>query len=244
MKKGNEDNFFSVAGSNTHKGIFKYSRDQLMKCLNEMSKEFKLNGADELIIAAFDQAHEISRLVKFTEHLSDKIPLSDQDRYLVYLNLCNVVKCNPESAEHVINGQNSWLSDQSLVVDPVIVFSIKAVLWAMHETASEGSINNKCPVCGADPDFYYIDGDGKLHLVCSRCDYDWGFKRTVCPFCGESDPRRAKYILSDDDFARLRKCSTCGRSILGVDERHSRRPFCYFLEKIITGYIISKINNL
>ncbi len=220
-------------GGRPPRGVLMYTEDQVAECLGRFSSEFTLNGADALIESAFRIARELSR---------SGAPTGDGERYRVYLKLCEAAGCEPRNPEDVLDDQDAWFRDPSIDVDPVAVLALKALLWSRHASAPDGTMDRKCPVCGSDPDFFYIDGDGRLHLVCSRCDYEWRYLRTGCPFCGGNDPRDISYLISDDGFSRLRRCSKCGRSMFGVDERRARRPFCYFLEKLLTGYALSIVN--
>jgi FdhE protein len=43
-----------------------------------------------------------------------------------------------------------------------------------------------CPVCGRMPKIgRLVDEEGKRHLFCSQCGFEWRFRRVKCPFCGK-----------------------------------------------------------
>jgi FdhE protein len=77
-----------------------------------------------------------------------------------------------------------------------------------------------CPVCGGDPDFGYLEKEvGGLHLLCSRCDTVWTYKRGECTFCGNSEKETFAYYIGDDEVYRLYLCDKCKRYLKVLDGR-------------------------
>lgn len=76
-----------------------------------------------------------------------------------------------------------------------------------------------CPVCGGQPHFSALRGDGERSLVCSRCNAEWPFARLQCPFCGNADPGQLAYYPSSDNVYRLYVCNACHRYLKTIDLR-------------------------
>jgi FdhE protein len=92
-----------------------------------------------------------------------------------------------------------------------------------------------CPVCGGEPDFGYLEEKvGGLHLLCSRCDTVWRYKRGECTFCGNSDRETFAYYVGDEEVYRLYVCEKCKRYLKVVDGRQTTRKPMLPLERIIT----------
>lgn len=92
-----------------------------------------------------------------------------------------------------------------------------------------------CPVCGGEPDFGYLEEKvGGLHLLCSRCDTVWRYKRGECTFCGNSDRETFAYYVGDEEVYRLYVCEKCKRYLKVVDGRQTTRKPMLPLQRIIT----------
>lgn len=223
------------------KGIFKYDEVRISNALEKFSDEFEVPGiVGNLIKTALGIAYTSTEPLgqrKFPIRSYQEI--ADATPYSQYQKLCETVHGESHSLESVRNEQNKWFNDPSVgEVDPLAVFGLKISLWSLHGEAPEGTLSKTCPVCSFEPDFFYLNSDGEFNLVCARCDYDWRYKRTSCPFCGSELPTDISYLVSMNNFARVRECHSCGRKLLGVDARHSNRPFSYILEKLITGHVL------
>jgi FdhE protein len=85
--------------------------------------------------------------------------------------------------------------------------------------AADGSA--RCPACGEWPVAAVLRGEGdgaRRWLVCSLCSMEWAFRRIVCPFCGEEDPKRLPvYTASAFDHVRVEACDRCHTYIKSVD---------------------------
>jgi FdhE protein len=94
---------------------------------------------------------------------------------------------------------------------------------------------DRCPVCGGQPDFALLEaGSGARHLLCSRCDSQWLFRRLECPFCGNTEPGKLIYYPSEDEVYRLYVCQACNRYLKTIDLRQVARKVIPPVERIIT----------
>ena len=92
-----------------------------------------------------------------------------------------------------------------------------------------------CPVCGGAPDLALLEEEsGARHLVCSRCNSQWLYRRLGCPFCDTTDHTKISYYPSDDELYRLYVCKTCRRYLKTVDLRLARRRVLVEVERITT----------
>jgi formate dehydrogenase maturation protein FdhE len=70
-----------------------------------------------------------------------------------------------------------------------------------------------CPLCGGQPmlGVLRVEGDGgKRFLVCSFCGMEWGFRRILCPTCGEEDEKKLPvYVAQQFPHIRVETCETC-----------------------------------
>ena len=90
-----------------------------------------------------------------------------------------------------------------------------------------------CPVCGGAPDFAFLDKEtGARHLVCSRCDSTWLYRRLGCPFCGSEDYTQLFYYASDDGVYRLYVCQVCHRYLKAIDLRKATHQVILPAERI------------
>jgi FdhE protein len=78
-----------------------------------------------------------------------------------------------------------------------------------------------CPVCGGQPHFSTLRGEGERFLVCSRCDAEWPFARLHCPFCGTADHKQLVYYPGEEGVYRLYVCNACRRYLKTIDLRQA-----------------------
>jgi len=78
-----------------------------------------------------------------------------------------------------------------------------------------------CPVCGGQPHFSALRGEGERSLLCSRCNAEWPFARMQCPFCGNADHSKLAYYADDDGVYRLYVCQACHRYLKTIDLRQA-----------------------
>ena len=92
-----------------------------------------------------------------------------------------------------------------------------------------------CPICGGAPDLALFDDEsGARHLICSRCDSQWLYSRTRCPFCITSDPTSLSYYPSEDEKYRLYVCQNCHRYLKTIDMRKTHARVLFPVERITT----------
>jgi formate dehydrogenase formation protein len=93
-----------------------------------------------------------------------------------------------------------------------------------------------CPLCGAAPDFAALTEDeGGRRLLCSRCDTEWPFPRSGCPFCHDAGRGSQGYYPVEGGAYRLYVCDRCHRYLKTVDLRATwhRRPLP--VERVLTA---------
>jgi formate dehydrogenase maturation protein FdhE len=96
-------------------------------------------------------------------------------------------------------------------------------------------LRGNCPCCGAEPNFASLDSEGSRLLVCSRCRYQWRYKRTGCPYCGNTDPKSLRYYpAGEKKFYRLYVCDACNRYLKAVDQRIAGNANDLIAEPILT----------
>ncbi len=92
-----------------------------------------------------------------------------------------------------------------------------------------------CPVCGGEPDFAALaKPHGARRLLCSRCDFEWPYRRTSCPFCGNDNPEQYLYVPSEDGIHRLYLCDRCRRYLKVIDLRELMEEPSLPVERILT----------
>jgi formate dehydrogenase maturation protein FdhE len=90
-----------------------------------------------------------------------------------------------------------------------------------------------CPICGGRPNLALLEaGSGARRLVCSRCNWQWGYARVGCPFCGSS--AKQTYYPSPDGSYRLYVCPDCKRYLKTVDLRELHRDVYPAVERLLT----------
>jgi FdhE protein len=92
-----------------------------------------------------------------------------------------------------------------------------------------------CPVCGGAPDFATLDAEvGTRHLLCSRCNSQWLYRRLGCPFCETTDHTKLVYYPSEDGVYRLYVCQECRRYLKTIDLRQVGRTVLLPVERVTT----------
>lgn len=92
-----------------------------------------------------------------------------------------------------------------------------------------------CPICGGQPDLAALaKPHGARRLLCSRCDFEWPFRRTSCPFCGNEDPEQYLYVPSEDGVYRLYLCDRCGHYLKTIDLREVIEERLLPVERVLT----------
>ncbi|MFY9844594.1 MAG: formate dehydrogenase accessory protein FdhE [Terriglobales bacterium] len=78
-----------------------------------------------------------------------------------------------------------------------------------------------CPFCQRKPGLGVLRplGDGgQRSLICSFCLAEWGFRRILCPGCGEEDYAKLPvYTAAELDHVRVEACDSCRTYIKTVD---------------------------
>lgn len=78
-----------------------------------------------------------------------------------------------------------------------------------------------CPVCGSPPKFGELRGQelaATRYLHCGFCGWAWPYRRSGCPFCGNTDHRSLNLLLVEEDRrCNLEVCEACRRYLKVVD---------------------------
>ncbi|MFQ6057397.1 MAG: formate dehydrogenase accessory protein FdhE [Anaerolineae bacterium] len=146
-------------------------------------------------------------------------------------------------ADYLRNGQLEEAEGLGLPGD-LLAFALNNALhpflraYAAHLTPLVDDslwLYGRCPVCGGQPDFAFLDEQsGTRHLLCSRCDSQWLYRRLQCPFCDNTDHTKLFYYPSEDGVYRLYVCQVCNRYLKAIDLRKVDRKVVMPVERIIT----------
>ncbi len=93
-----------------------------------------------------------------------------------------------------------------------------------------------CPICGGKPDLAALTRtSGARQLLCSRCDAEWFFLRTGCPFCEGDNLAEQQYSVSEDHVYRLCLCEHCKHYLKTIDLREVEDERLLPVERILTA---------
>lgn len=133
--------------------------------------------------------------------------------------------------------------------DHLVTFGIQSMLPSIQmgaqqlEAYLENPSDHKegyCPICGSPPDLAILDdtNNGRRHLECSLCSYQWETHRMGCAFCKDTDPEKQHYFFNDDEKEyRVSLCDNCHQYLKVVDLRKMNRFFYPSLERISTLHL-------
>lgn len=94
-------------------------------------------------------------------------------------------------------------------------------------------VHGYCPVCGGRPNLALLAEErGARRLLCSRCNSQWNYGRTGCPFCRSKE--KQTYYPSEDNVYRLYTCPDCKRYLKTVDLRELHREVVPVVERLLT----------
>ena len=137
-------------------------------------------------------------------------------------------------------GERSGEPEEATLTQASVDLALKPYLeWAAEQVlAYVGQQRWKrryCPVCGGAPDFAFLDEEiGARHLLCSRCNSEWLYRRLGCPFCGTTDHTKLFYYPSEDGVYRLYVCQECERYLKMIDLRQVGRQILLPVERVTT----------
>ncbi len=96
-----------------------------------------------------------------------------------------------------------------------------------------------CPVCGRMPKIgRLVDKEGKRHLFCSQCGFEWRFRRVKCPFCGNEEQQTLSYFtVEGDERYRVDVCDVCKHYIKTIDFREAGEEAVLDVEDLATLHL-------
>ena len=131
--------------------------------------------------------------------------------------------------------QTAIRSLKPLIPNPKPVLS--GAQRAQVEVSKTQNLKSTCPMCGGPPDFAALisekqDDEHGRQLLCARCDTEWGYKRSGCPFC-EATGQWA-YFPDDNEVFRLYVCDACRHYLKTVDWRQTFAHRLLPVERVLT----------
>jgi len=105
--------------------------------------------------------------------------------------------------------------------------------------AQMGWSEGYCPVCGRMPKIgHLVDKEGKRHLFCSQCGFEWRFRRVKCPFCGNEEQQSLSYFtVEGDERYRVDVCDVCKHYIKTLDFRNAGEEAILDVEDVATLHL-------
>jgi FdhE protein len=127
---------------------------------------------------------------------------------------------HPLSARRVVDwllGDESWEPVRGGLLGSVGWITLSAALrptvqaFARHRD-DDRWLRRYCPTCGALPAMVQLVGvdPGRLRLLtCGRCESQWRYARTGCPFCESESHRLASVAVEGEGGLRIDYCESC-----------------------------------
>jgi hypothetical protein len=125
------------------------------------------------------------------------------------------------------------------LIDQVLLLAMRPVLARCAEALlprlelSEWQ-QPRCPLCGGEPEFAYINPAAERLLICSRCTGQWRYDPITCPYCGNAERSRITSFTSRDGRYRIYACDECQRYLKAFDGRDGSRPALLAVDSIAT----------
>lgn len=148
------------------------------------------------------------------------------------------------AATYYLRGEANLLAEEAGLDDSLFQFVLNNTLhpFLRRYAAMLGPMVNSetwyrpyCPICGGEPDFAALaKPHGARRLLCSRCDFEWPYRRSSCPFCGNDNPDQYLYTPSEDGVYRLYFCDRCRRYLKVIDLRELVEEPSLPVERILT----------
>jgi formate dehydrogenase maturation protein FdhE len=223
---------------------------ELVALLDEYGEILIAQRAAQEVLPAHTSMGDLNRLAEGNPALTSDELAVDWEIFARLWRQCDEIARRyhddwPSEATPVASRERirEWFHNARLA-DEHLEFLITAALYPFLARAAESIaphirqdewMRGVCPVCGGEPDFAYLDGDGARHLLCQRCDADWLYHRVGCPFCGTVEPAQLAYYPSDDDVYRLYVCDACRRFLKAIDLRRARHRVVWGVERIATA---------
>jgi FdhE protein len=87
--------------------------------------------------------------------------------------------------------------------------------------AEEWNLTSVCPCCGREPQAAVLREEqygAQRSLVCSLCQWEWEFRRLLCPACAEDRSDKLPVFRSEDFPAvRVEACDACQTYLMAID---------------------------
>lgn len=118
-----------------------------------------------------------------------------------------------------------------LALRPFLVRCAEAVLPLMDLSAWR---QPRCPLCGGEPEFAFINPAAERLLICGRCTGQWRYDPLRCPYCENSDRSLITSLASRDGKYRIYACDVCRRYLKAYDGRAGGRPIMLAVDSVAT----------
>jgi FdhE protein len=118
-----------------------------------------------------------------------------------------------------------------LAMRPFLARCAEAILPRMELS---GWRQPRCPMCGGEPEFGFINPAAERLLICGRCTGQWRYDPLTCPFCENGDRSRITSFTSRDGKYRLYACDVCRRYLKAFDGRDGSRPVLLAVDSVAT----------
>ena len=138
------------------------------------------------------------------------------------------------------SGEQGEAQDEATLAQVAVDLALKPYLeWAAEQVMSFVDQDRwkwgYCPVCGGAPDFAALGAEsGARHLLCSRCNSQWRYRRLGCPFCDTTDYAKVVYYPGKDGIYRLYVCEECRHHLKTIDLRETATAVLLPVERITT----------
>ena len=172
-----------------------------------------------------NQVHRIMTLLLAYQGDEVEIPVLKEDELLEKAHQC--------FQETQSMGKDDLL--QLAIEQALMPYLEHAAMQVMPHLDTKKWLRGNCPCCGAESNFAYLDAEGTRILVCSRCRYQWRYRRTGCPYCNNIDPKTLRYYPAGEKKShRLYVCDHCKRYLKAVDQRVAGTTIDLIAEPILT----------
>ncbi len=140
----------------------------------------------------------------------------------------------PSTILNGVSANLTWTIIQA-TLQPFLESYAIALKSSIDQSFMEGWRRAYCPVCGGSPDMATLKPEyGARWLLCSRCNTEWLFQRTECPYCGTKEHNQLSFFTDDEQLYRLYVCDHCKHYLKAIDLRKAKTEVLLPLERFYT----------